>query len=138
MLNSDIFAKAKIEITFDGVELFTVKIGANMGAYADAGEIDYVSPVTGKVQCSVELPPIRADALPIVVFSFSPSLTPVLGVEVEALAAESSFALSGPLGEASASLEAGIKYTNVAGWVPVSSFILDGGFEPFSSSLLSG
>ncbi|RKZ69818.1 MAG: hypothetical protein DRQ44_02475 [Gammaproteobacteria bacterium] len=139
LLNSDIFASVKIEITFgNGVELFSFKTGANSGVYADAGEIDYISPVTGKVECSVELPPIRADILPAIMFTFSPSLTPVLGVEVEALTAESSFALSGPQGSVSASLEAGIEYTHVAGWAPVSSFILDGGFEPFSGSLLSG
>jgi hypothetical protein len=136
--SSELWAEAGIDISFEnGLDLFYIKTGGSFEVNATAGRIKNTSPVSGVVECSVELSSIPMVIIPAAVFMFTPSLTPILGVEIETLFAESSFDLSGPQGTVSASVEAGIEYNYIDGWVPIAESSFNGDFEPFSSSFLS-
>lgn len=136
--SSELWAEAGIDISFEnGLDLFYIKTGGAFEVDATAGRTKNTNPVCGIVECSVDLSQIPIGIFPVTVFMFTPSLTPILGVEIESLFAESSFDLSGPQGTISVSAEAGIEYNYIDGWIPIAESTFAGDFEPFSSSVLS-
>ncbi len=137
-LIDELWAEVFIKISFEnGLDKFYIKTGGTYEVDADVGRIKNTNPVGGVVECSVELPASLLDFVPVAVFTVTPSLTPIVGVEVNTLFAESSFDLSGPHGAVSASVEAGIEYKYDTGWVPIADGKFNGNFDPFSSSFLS-
>ncbi|HZX00522.1 MAG TPA: hypothetical protein VFF10_10700 [Trueperaceae bacterium] len=131
-LSASIYGEFAFSV-FLGDDHFLSRFGATVQASASSGSVSLTGPVNGAT-CSLELPRIGLEPLSAGVITLWTGFVPILGVEVSASGAASSFSLGGPHGGLGAKLEAGIEYTDGSGWTPLLHADFNGDFAPFAAS----
>lgn len=138
LAGSDITLTASIygELAFSillGDDHFLSRFGTTAQVTASAGSVSFSGPVS-EATCSLELPRIGLEPLSAGVITLWTGFVPILGVELSATGAATSFSLGGPHGALGATLEAGIEYTEASGWLPLLHVDFNGDFQPFAAS----